>query len=140
MAPAKKRVDKSKAKKKKNKKVVNEAIIHIKTSFNNVLITVTDTKGDALFWASSGSIGYKGAKKSTPYAARLVASKITKEIVSFGIKKVEIKSKGIGSGKDSAIKQIQTAANEGNFEVVNIKNIISIPHNGVRKKKKYRRR
>lgn len=127
----------TKSKKKKVKKVIPEVIVHIKTSFNNVLVNVTDLEGNTLFWSSSGAIGYKGAKKSTPYAARLVSSKILKELPLYGVKKLNIRAKGFGSGRVAALKQIQSVEN---IEVGYFKNVTPVPHNGVKKKKKYRRR
>ena len=121
---------------KKKKIELSSGIIHIHTTFNNTIISVTDEKGDVKIWSSAGALGFKGAKKSTPYAAQLVAQAITKSLEEIGTKTVTIKVKGTGPGKNSAVKQIQNS----NIQVVDVQNVTPKPHNGVKKKKKYRRR
>ena len=121
---------------KKKKIELPSGIVHIHTTFNNTIISVTDDKGDVKIWSSAGALGFKGAKKSTPYAAQLVAAAITKSLEEIGTKVVTIKVKGTGPGKKSAVKQFETS----NIEVKEIQNVTPKPHNGVKKKKKFRRR
>jgi small subunit ribosomal protein S11 len=123
-------------KRKKVKKDIPAGIAHIHSNFNNTIITITDLDGNAICWSSAGAVGFKGAKKSTPYAAQLVAKAVTKVAKDNGVKTLTIRAKGFGPGKDSAIRQLQASE----FEVIDIKNVTPTPHNGVRKPKKYRRR
>lgn len=123
-------------KKKKIKKNIPTAIAHIHSTFNNTIITVTDPEGNAIAWSSSGAIGFRSAKKSTPYAAQLVAKAIIKSAIENGVKAMSVKIKGIGPGKDAALRQLQAS----DIEIHEIKNVTPIPHNGVRKPKKYRRK
>lgn len=123
-------------KRKKVKKNIPSAIANIHSTFNNTIITITDAKGDTICWSSAGAIGFKGAKKSTPYAAQLVAQAVTKSAIDNGVKTISIRIKGVGPGKDSALRQFQAS----NIEVSDIKNVTPIPHNGVKKPKKLRRR
>lgn len=123
-------------KRKKVKKNVPTAIAHIYSTFNNTIITITDKEGNAICWSSSGAIGFKGAKKSTPYAAQLVAKAVTKSAIENGVKAISVRIKGIGPGKDSALRQFQAS----DLEISDIKNVTPIPHNGVKKPKKYRRK
>ncbi len=118
---------------KKVKKNIPEAIAHISSTFNNTIITITDMEGNAIVWSSAGAIGFKGAKKSTPYAAQLVAQAISKSAQDNGVKIIDVYIKGVGPGKDAALRQFQAS----NLEVRKIKNVTPIPHNGVRKPKKY---
>lgn len=118
---------------KKIKKNIPEAIAHISSTFNNTIITITDMEGNAIVWSSAGAIGFKGAKKSTPYAAQLVAQAISKSAQDNGVKIIDVYVKGVGPGKDAALRQFQAS----NIEVRKIKNVTPIPHNGVRKPKKY---
>ncbi len=120
-------------KKRKIKKNIPEAIAHISSTFNNTIITITDKEGNAIVWSSAGAIGFKGAKKSTPYAAQLVAQSITKAAIDNGVKILDVNIKGVGPGKDAALRQFQASE----LEVREIKNVTPVPHNGVRKPKKY---
>lgn len=122
--------------KKKNKKVVPSAIAYINSTFNNTIITITDPKGDVICWSSSGAIGFKGAKKSTPYAAQLVAQKVAKKAKEFGVETLSIRINGIGPGRNAALKQFQSL----DFKLAETKNITPVPHNGVKKPKKLRRK
>ncbi len=121
-------------KKKKKKYVGTRGRIYVKCSFNNTIITATDEKGDVIAWASGGTVGFKGARKSTPYAAQLAAEKVSKEILDRGVKEVEIYIKGAGGGRETAIRAI---ANTG-LKIVAIKDVTPIPHNGCRPRKKRR--
>lgn len=121
--------------KKKVKKNIPEGIVHIHSSFNNTIVTVTDVDGNAITWSSAGAVGFKGAKKSTPYAAQLAAKAVIEKAQANGIKAVSARVKGIGPGRDAALRQFQAS----DIEVRDIKNVTPIPHNGVKKKKKFRR-
>lgn len=123
------------ARRKKEKKNIAEGIAHIQSSFNNTIVSITDLHGNVICWSSAGAVGFKGAKKSTPYAASLVAQAAMKAAVENGLKSVSVKIKGIGPGKDSALRQIQATAN---VTVKEIKNVTPTPHNGVKLKKKFR--
>jgi small subunit ribosomal protein S11 len=116
---------------KKTKKVVTQGRIYIQSSFNNTIITVTDTAGNVLFSGSAGSCGFKGTKKSTPYAAAIVAKKVGEAAKEAGLSKVDILVKGVGTGREAAIRALIGL----NFDVQTIKDITPIPHNGCRPKK-----
>lgn len=124
------------SRRKKAKKNIPSAIAHIHSTFNNTIITVTDMTGDTICWSSAGAIGFKGAKKSTPYASQLVAQAVAKTAKENGVKTLTIRVKGFGPGKDAALRQFQASE----FEISDIKNVTPLPHNGVRKPKKLRRR
>jgi len=118
--------------KEKRKKIsISEADVYIKSTFNNTIISYTDKKGEVLFWASAGSLGFKGTKKSTPYAALVVATNIASAAKEVGIRKVNIYVKGVGMGRESAIR---ATASTG-IDVVSIKDVTPLPHNGCRPKK-----
>jgi len=119
--------------KKKQKRQIASGIAHVHSSYNNTIITITDEVGEALLWSSAGALGFKGSKKSTPYAAQLVAQTVIKAAQEYGIKELSVKLKGIGPGKDASIRQF----NAGPIQIKSIKDVTPIPHNGVRKKKKY---
>ncbi len=123
------------SRRKKAKKNIPSAIAHIHSTFNNTIVTVTDMNGDTICWSSAGAIGFKGAKKSTPYAAQLVAQSVAKVAKDNGVKTLTVRIKGFGPGKDAALRQFQASE----FEIAEIKNVTPIPHNGVRKPKKFRR-
>ncbi len=123
---------KTKAKKAK-KKNITTGVAHIHSTHNNTIITFTDEQGNAFAWSSSGAIGYKGSKKSTPYAAKLVAQTISKSMVDYGVKEIKVRLKGTGPGKDASLRQLQTSSD---FKVVEIKDMTPKPFNGCRKPKK----
>ncbi len=123
------------SRRKKAKKNVPSAIAHIHSTFNNTIVTITDMSGDTICWSSAGAIGFKGARKSTPYAAQLVAQNVAKVAKENGVKTLTVRIKGFGPGKDAALRQFQASE----FEINDIKNVTPIPHNGVRKPKKFRR-
>ncbi|MCM8792224.1 MAG: 30S ribosomal protein S11 [Candidatus Omnitrophica bacterium] len=125
---------KGKTKKKKISKLVTSGIAHIQATFNNTIITITDTKGDVLVWSSPGVVGYSGSKKSTPFAAQVAASDAAKKAKEIGINEVVVYVKGPGAGRESAIRALQAAG----LTVTAIKDITPIPHNGCRPKKKRR--
>ena len=120
---------------KREKKNVPAGAVHIRSSFNNTMVTVTDQQGNALSWASSGGLGFRGSRKSTPYAAQMVAETAAKAAVeNCGLKTVEVYVKGPGQGRESAIRALQSAG----LEVTMIKDVTPIPHNGCRPPKRRR--
>ena len=119
---------------RKIKKVDPEGIVHIHSTFNNTIITITDKKGNTITWASAGTIGYKGTKKSTPFAASLATEKAVKDAMNLGLRSAEIWIKGPGSGREAAIRSVQAAG----LRVTAIKDVTPIPHNGCRPPKKRR--
>ena len=122
------------ARKRKVKKNVPNGVVHIEASYNNTIVTVTDTEGNALCWASSGTQGIKGSKKSTPYAAGKSAEIAGNKAVEMGMKKVEVVVKGLGAGREMAIRSLQATG----LEVTKITDETPIPHNGCRPPKKRR--
>jgi small subunit ribosomal protein S11 len=120
--------------KKKEKKTVVHAEAHIKSTFNNTIITITDRNGDTLAWSSSGTVGFKGSRKSTPFAAQLAAESAAKKAQEFGVKRVDVYVKGPGSGRETAIRTLQA----NGIEVVSITDVTPQPHNGCRPKKRRR--
>nr|ARW69383.1 ribosomal protein S11 [Polysiphonia sp.] len=118
----------------KKKKNILSGITHIKSTFNNTIITITDLQGDTITWASSGTSGFKGAKKSTPFAAQTTAEKAAKIATDYGMKQTEIMVNGPGAGRETAIRAIQASG----IEITLIKDITPIPHNGCRPPKKRR--
>ena len=122
------------ARKRKVKKNVPHGEVHIHTTFNNTVITITDTEGNTISWASAGTMGIKGSKKSTPYAAGMAAEKAGRAAVDAGMKTVDVFVKGLGAGRESAIRSLATAG----LEVKTITDVTPIPHNGCRPPKKRR--
>ena len=122
------------ARKRKVKKNVPHGEVHIHTTFNNTVITVTDTEGNTISWASAGTMGIKGSKKSTPFAAGMAAEKAGKAAADAGMKTVDVFVKGLGAGRESAIRSLATAG----LEVKTITDVTPIPHNGCRPPKKRR--
>lgn len=121
----------SKKKKKKIKKQIQKGQAHIKSTYNNTMIAISDLSGSLLGWSSSGLLGFKGAKKATPYAAAQVAGDVMEKVKKYGIRELEVYVKGVGSGRESAIRAL---ANKG-FNLILIKDITPIPHNGCRPRK-----
>ena len=120
--------------KRKVKKNVPEGIAHIHSTFNNTIVTITDKDGNVLSWAASGTIGYKGSKKKTPFAAGTAAEKAAEKAMESGVKKVEVFVKGLGAGRETAIRSLQTAG----LEVTAISDVTPVPHNGCRPPKRPR--
>ena len=120
--------------KKKEKKNISNAIAHVNSSFNNTLVTITDYQGNTIAWSSSGSMGFKGSRKSTPYAAQLAAEDAGKKASEHGVKIVDIEVQGPGSGRESALRALQIIG----FQVNSIRDVTPIPHNGCRPKKRRR--
>ena len=120
---------------RKERKNIEKGAVHISSSFNNTMVTITDTQGNAISWASAGGMGFRGSKKSTPFAAQMVAETAAKAAVeNYGLKTVEVFVKGPGSGREAAIRALQTAG----LEVTMIKDVTPIPHNGCRPPKRRR--
>ncbi|MBY0586195.1 30S ribosomal protein S11 [bacterium] len=122
------------AKKKRTRRNVTQGIIHIQSSFNNTIVTVTDRNGDVLTWASAGTVGFKGSRKSTPFAAQRAAEVCAENAQKFGIREVEVKVNGPGSGRESAIQALHQAG----LAVRSIEDVTPLPHNGCRPRKKRR--
>ena len=122
------------AMRKKAKRVGARAIVHVKATFNNTAITITDTKGDTLCWATSGTSGFKGSRKSTPFAGQSSAQQAAEKAIKFGMKEVDVKVKGPGSGRESAITALQAAG----LTIKSIEDVTPLPHNGCRPKKRRR--
>ena len=121
-------------KRRRERKVVEKGAAHIRSSFNNTMVTITDLEGNALSWASSGGLGFRGSRKSTPFAAQTAAETAAKAAIEYGLKTVEVYVKGPGQGREAAIRALQTAG----LEVVMIKDVTPIPHNGCRPPKRRR--
>lgn len=119
---------------KRERKNVSHGVAHIKSSFNNTIITFTDQVGDVIAWASAGNVGFKGSRKSTPFAAQLAAETAARRAIEHGLRKVDIVVKGPGSGRETAIRSIQNAG----IEVTGIKDVTPVPHNGCRPPKRRR--
>lgn len=122
------------SRKKKEKKNIERGAAHIRSSFNNTIVTLTDVQGNALSWASSGGLGFRGSKKSTPFAAQQAAETAAKAAMEHGLKTVSVYVKGPGAGREAAIRALQAAG----LEVNSIKDVTPIPHNGCRPPKRRR--
>jgi small subunit ribosomal protein S11 len=120
--------------KKKEKRVITHGVMFIHSTFNNTIITITDPDGKVLTWASGGMVGFKGSRKSTPFAAQLAAEKALKEAENFGLRTLDVRVKGPGAGRESAIRTIGSTP----FQVRSIKDVTPIPHNGCRPPQKRR--
>ena len=123
-----------KTRKRKVKKNVPEGVAHIHSTFNNTIVTICDEAGNAISWASAGTLGFKGSKKSTPFAAGMAAEAAGKTAYDMGMRKVEVFAKGLGSGRETAIRSLQTAG----LEITTISDVTPIPHNGCRPPKRPR--
>ncbi len=121
-------------KKKVQKLNIDEGRAYIKSTFNNIIVTITDKQGNVLTWSSGGSVGFKGSRKSTPYAAQLAATEAAKRALDMGLKKVGVLVKGPGAGRESAIRALQAAG----LQITSIRDITPIPHNGCRPPKRRR--
>ena len=119
---------------KKDKNRLKNGIVHIQSTFNNTIITITDLSGDTITWASAGSLGFKGSRKNTPFAAQTAAEKVALEALKNGMKNIEILVKGQGSGRETAIRAIENVG----LQISSIKDITSVPHNGCRPPKRRR--
>jgi small subunit ribosomal protein S11 len=119
---------------KKVKKHVVDGIAHIHASFNNTIVTITDRQGNAVAWATAGGCGFRGSRKSTPFAAQVAAERAGKAAQEFGMKNLEVRVKGPGPGRESAVRSLNAAG----FKITNIEDVTPIPHNGCRPPKKRR--
>ena len=131
---AKAKIKKTNTRKRREKKNIERGAAHIRSSFNNTMVTITDLQGNALSWASAGGLGFRGSRKSTPYAAQMAAEAAAKSAMEHGLKSVEVYVKGPGSGREAAIRALQTAGLDVNM----IKDVTPIPHNGCRPPKRRR--
>ena len=134
MAKANANGKKTVVKRRRDRKNIDKGSAHIRASYNNTIVTITDVNGNAVSWASAGELGFKGSKKSTPFAAQMAAEAAAKGAVDHGMKTVEVFVKGPGQGRESAIRALQTAG----LEVTMIKDVTPIPHNGCRPPKRPR--
>jgi small subunit ribosomal protein S11 len=124
----------AKAAKRSKRVVESEGIVHISATFNNTLVTITDMRGNAIAWGTSGKAGFKGSKKSTPFAATVAAEQVGREAMNLGVRRVHVQVQGPGSGRESAIQALASVG----LKVVSIKDCTPIPHNGCRPPKKRR--
>ena len=120
--------------KRRERKNITSGVAHVNASFNNTMITITDDQGNAVAWASSGSNGFKGSRKSTPYAAQVAADSAAKKAMEHGVKTLEVQVRGPGSGRESALRALQAAG----FTITSIRDVTPIPHNGCRPRKRRR--
>jgi small subunit ribosomal protein S11 len=134
MAKAATKVSKKKVFKKKEKRIVPSGIVHVQATFNNTLVSITDVEGKLVCWSSAGSLGFKGSRKGTPFAAQQAALRAANAARDHGVRSVEVRVKGPGAGRESAIRALATAG----LEVRNIKDVTPIPHNGCRPPKRRR--
>lgn len=123
-----------KPKKRRVRRNVTAGVVYINATFNNTTVTITDTKGDTLCWSSAGTCGFKGSRKSTPYAAQMASQQAAEKAAKFGVREVDVKVKGPGSGRESAITALEAAG----LNVKTIEDCTPIPHNGCRPRKKRR--
>ena len=134
MAKASVKTGKKKQFKKKEKKIVHNGVVHIQASFNNTIVTIADQQGNVISWSSAGSLGFRGSRKGTPFAAQQAALKAANGARDHGLRTVEVRVTGPGSGRESAIRALSTAG----LGVINIKDATPIPHNGCRPPKRRR--
>ena len=119
---------------RRQKKNITAGVAHVNATFNNTLITITDAQGNAISWSSAGMMGFKGSRKSTPYAAQVAAEDAGKKAQEHGMRTLEVEVKGPGSGRESALRALQAVG----FQIISIRDVTSIPHNGVRPAKRRR--
>lgn len=120
--------------KKKERKNIEQGVAHIKSTFNNTLVSISDVNGNTVAWASAGTVGFKGSRKSTPFAAQMAAEKVAREAMEHGMKEVSVVVKGPGAGREAAIRSLQAAG----LQVSLIKDVTPVPHNGCRPPKRRR--
>jgi small subunit ribosomal protein S11 len=121
-------------KRKKQKRIVSEGVVHIHSTFNNTLVTITDEVGNVVAWSSAGAVGFKGSRKGTPFAAQMAADAAAKKALEFGVRTVQVHVKGPGAGRESAMRSLQAAG----FHITLIRDVTPIPHNGCRPPKRRR--
>jgi small subunit ribosomal protein S11 len=127
-------VPKEKRARRKERRVISNGVAHVKATFNNTIVSITDSDGNVISWASAGKVGFKGSRKSTPFAAQVAAENSAKEALGQGLRKVEVWVKGPGAGREAAIRSLQAAG----LEISAIKDVTPIPHNGCRPPKRRR--
>src|SRR6187431_1482521 len=120
--------------KKRERKNITSGVAHVNASFNNTMVTITDAQGNAISWSSAGHMGFKGSRKSTPYAAQMAAEDAAKKASEHGVRTLEVEVSGPGSGRESALRALQAVG----FQITSIRDVTSIPHNGVRPSKRRR--
>jgi len=119
---------------RRERKNITSGVAHVNASFNNTMITITDAQGNTIAWSSSGSLGFKGSRKSTPYAAQVAAEDAGKKAMEHGVRTIEVEVKGPGSGRESALRALQAVG----FQITSIRDVTPIPHNGCRPRKRRR--
>ncbi|PLX36892.1 MAG: 30S ribosomal protein S11 [Hyphomicrobiales bacterium] len=119
---------------RRERKNITSGVAHVSSTFNNTMITITDAQGNAISWATAGGMGFKGSRKSTPYAAQLAAESAAKKAMEHGMKTLEVEVRGPGSGRESALRALQAAG----FTITSIRDVTPIPHNGCRPRKRRR--
>ena len=119
---------------KRDRKNVSTGVVHIKSSFNNTIVSISDQQGNVLAWASAGNVGFKGSRKSTPYAAQMAAEQCARRAMEHGVRKVDVQVKGPGSGRESAVRALQAAG----IKITLIRDVTPVPHNGCRPPKRRR--
>ncbi|MCB1450147.1 MAG: 30S ribosomal protein S11 [Nitratireductor sp.] len=119
---------------RRERKNISSGVAHVNSTFNNTMITITDAQGNAISWSSAGAQGFKGSRKSTPYAAQIAAEDAAKKAQEHGMRSLEVEVRGPGSGRESALRALQAAG----FQITSIRDVTSIPHNGCRPRKKRR--
>ena len=124
----------AKSRRRKARRNVSRAVAHIKATFNNTMVTITDLNGEVLCWATAGTVGFKGSRKSTPFAAQRAAETCAERAAKFGVREIEVRVKGPGMGRDSAVRALQSLG----FSVVSLTDVTPIPHNGCRPPKRRR--
>ena len=134
MAATKGKVKKAVSRKRREKKNIERGAAHIRSSFNNTMVTITDVNGNAISWASAGGLGFRGSRKSTPFAAQMASETAAKAAMEHGLRTVEVFVKGPGSGREAAIRALQSAG----LDITLIKDVAPIPHNGCRPPKRRR--
>ncbi len=120
--------------KRRERKNISSGVAHVNSTFNNTMITITDAQGNAISWSSAGMMGFKGSRKSTPYAAQVAAEDAGRKAAEHGVRTLEVEVKGPGAGRESALRAFQSAG----FQITSIRDVTSIPHNGVRPAKRRR--
>jgi len=128
------KTDKAPVRRRKERKNIVNGIAHVNASFNNTIITIADAQGNSIAWSSSGLMGFKGSRKSTPYAAQMAAEDAGKKALEHGVRTLEVEVKGPGSGRESALRALQSVG----FSVTSIRDVTPIPHNGCRPRKRRR--
>ena len=119
---------------RRERRNISHGVVHIKSSFNNTIITISDLRGNVVAWASAGNVGFKGSRKSTPYAAQMAPEEAARRAMEMGVRKVDVQVRGPGSGRETAIRSLQNLG----LEVTGIKDVTPVPHNGCRPPKRRR--